>query len=197
MDPISMTLAIASAGLKGAGALMNIFGAGQQQRAAKRVTRAKQATLRANAEMAMQQSTFEQNRLQDQIDSVQGAQVDFFAGGNLDFTNGSPAVLQAMTAAQGETDRMLIGARGVQQRANAYQQIADLEQGLNDSRVASNYSIGTTMLQTAGDMIGMFAKMAPGGGAGKGATFNPGASFGSDNSFAAARRINGFNGWGV
>ena len=108
MDPLT----IASAAFKGAGALMSIFGAGAQNRAARRVTRQQQATLRDNADMAMMRSTFEQNRIDDQIDATTGAQVNYFAGGNLDPASGSPAVLQAMTTAQGETDKMLAAARG-------------------------------------------------------------------------------------
>ncbi|MGL5446412.1 MAG: hypothetical protein ACRDBL_03785, partial [Rhabdaerophilum sp.] len=164
MDPISMTLAVASAGMKMAGGAMSIFGAGQQYRQAKRVTRMKQATLRQNADMAMAQSTFEQNRVDDQIDAVQGAQVNYFAGGNLDMTSGSPAVLQAMTEAQGETDKMLLAARGVQKRADAFQQISDLESGLNDQRVAMSYGVGTTMLNTASELLAMFGPKGSFGG---------------------------------
>ncbi len=166
MDPISLTLAIASAGLKGAGAAMSIFGAGQQYRQAKRVTRMKQATLKANADMAMAQSTFEQNRIDDQIDAVQGAQVNYFAGGNIDPTSGSPAILQAMTEAQGETDKMLVAARGVQQRADAYQQISDLESGLSDQRVGMSYGVGTTLLNTASELLAMFGPKGQFGGGG-------------------------------
>ncbi len=186
MDPLT----IASAAFKGAGALMSLFGAGAQNRAARRVTRQQQATLRDNADMAMMRSTFEQNRIDDQIDATTGAQVNYFAGGNLDPASGSPAVLQAMTTAQGETDKMLAAARGAQERADAFQQISDLESGLGAQSRAMSWGIGTTLLGTAGDLAQMFRPKTGAYGA-------SGGSSGPDNSFARARRINNFQGWGV
>jgi hypothetical protein len=182
MDPLTITMGA----LKGANALMSIFGAQSNFRNAKRITRARQATLRQNADMAMMRSTFEQNRIDDQLDAVTGAQVNYFAGGNLDPSSGSPAVLQAMSAAQGETDKMLAAARGAQERADAFQQISDLESGLDAQRQSMSWSIGSTLLETAGDLARMWPRT--GGASGSG------ASGGSDNSFARARRISGYRG---
>ncbi|MCA3685274.1 MAG: hypothetical protein IOC02_14320 [Methylobacterium sp.] len=168
---------------------MSMFGARSNFAAAQRITRQKQATLRQNADMAMTRSTFEQNRIDDQVDAVTGAQVNYFAGGNLDPATGSPAVLQAMSAAQGETDKMLAAARGAQERADAFQQISDLESGLGAQRQALSWGIGTTLLETAGDLTKMFAPKIAGG--------STGGSTGGNNSFARARRINNFQGWGV
>jgi hypothetical protein len=197
MDPITIAMA-AAGGLKAVGALTSIFGAGQQYRQAKRVTRMKQMQLRDNADMVMRQSTFEQNRLQDQVDATLGAEVNFFAGGNLDPTSGSPAVLQAMSAAQGETDRQLIGARAVTQRADMFQQISDLESRLSDQRTGMSYGVATTLINTASDLLGMFGKPGGQGGSAFGFGGNAGTPIETPgNSFAAARRINGFQGWGV
>ncbi|MCA3675527.1 MAG: hypothetical protein IOC02_14500 [Methylobacterium sp.] len=185
MDPLT----IASAAFKGAGALMSMFGARSNFAAAQRITRQKQATLRQNADMAMMRSTFEQNRIDDQIDATTGAQVNYFAGGNLDPSSGSPAVLQAMTTAQGETDKMLAAARGAQERADAFQQISDLESGLGAQRRAMSWGIGTSLLETAGDLTKMFGP--------KIGSYGSSGGMGGDNSFARARRINNFQGWGV
>lgn len=185
MDPLTITMGA----LKGANALMSIFGARSNFASAQRITRQKQAILRQNADMAMTRSTFEQNRIDDQVDAVTGAQVNYFAGGNLDPASGSPAVMQAMSAAQGETDKMLAAARGAQERADAFQQISDLESGLGAQRQALSWGIGTTLLETAGDLTKMFAPKIAGG--------STGGSTGGNNSFARARRINNFQGWGV
>lgn len=189
MDPLSL----AFLGLKGAGAIMSIFGAQGAFGGAKRITRQKQAILRGNADLATQRATFEQNRIDDQVDAVQGAQVNYYSGGNLDPTMGSPAVVQAMTAAQGQTDMMLAAARGVQERADAYQQIADLESGLSAQRQSMSWGIGTTLLNTASDLAAQFGpKGAFSGAFGKSTNSTTGSFI--DNSFERARRIGGFTG---
>lgn len=198
MDPISMSLMLASGALTGAQGAMSIFGQLSGNRAAKRATRAKVATLNSNIDMMGKETAFEQSRIYDQVDATLGAEVNFFAGGNIDPTSGSPAILQAMTAAQGETDVMIAGARGAQKRADAFQQIADLEMGQSDKNNALTYGIGTTILNTASQWasLGNFANKS---GAFKPTPQGPtsvglGASF---NSFQQARQFNGFNGFGV
>jgi hypothetical protein len=195
MDPFT----VAAMALSAAQGAMSIFGLGQQNRQQKRVMRMQQAQLRQNADLEMMQSTVEQNKVDDQLDDIYGAQTDFFAGGNLDPTSGSPAILQAMTAAQGETDKMMIAARGQTNRANMFQQILDLETGISDARKAHAFGVGTQLLNTASTWAGIAGK-APKGAFG----FNgfgggmPGASIGGGNTLAAARRLGGFSqGWGV
>lgn len=193
MDPISMSLMLVSAALTGAQGGMSIFGQLMGNRGAKRATRAKVATLRSNIDTIGKQAGFEQSRIYDQVDATLGAQVNFFAGGNIDPTSGSPAILQALTAAQGETDVALAGARGAQKRAETFQQIADLEMGQSDRNTALTFGIGTTLLNTASQWVGLGNSMNQKGAfSGGGST---GASSGTGfNSFAEARRLNGYVG---
>jgi len=192
MDPFSL----AFMGMTGAQGALSIFGLGQQNKALKRATRLKQAALRQNADMVMKEAGFEINRLDDQIDAVHGAQTNFYAGGNLDPASGSPAIVQALTAAQGETDKMLLAAKGQSARADMFQQISDLESRLDDARKGFALGVGTQLLSTATQWLGLQRQNMQ---------RTNGSAFGSfglfnqqpENTFAAARRINGYNGWGV
>lgn len=196
MDPISI-MTMASAALAGGQGAMSIFGQLTGNRAAKRAARAKVASLQASLPLVGQETAFQQSKIIDQVDAVNGAQVASFAGGNIDPSSGSPAILQAMSAAQGETDIAITGARGAQKRADIFQQIADTWQGQSDRNNQLAFGIGTTLLNTAQQWAGLTAFGIQKGMFGGGASTMPAASGNSWNTLAAARQINGFNGFGV
>jgi hypothetical protein len=164
----SMAMLLGKSALNTAGGLFSL--AGQQDR-----MRMQNARLLQNANMAVRQSTFEQNRVTRQLDGVLAAQVGGFATGNLDPTSGSPAFLQLQSAAQAETDRMLIGARGVAARADAFAAMAENEAQFSDSVTGTMLNIAGDWLNTKTEWDVMKAKNSKGmmQAAGPKAGFNP------------------------
>lgn len=123
--------------------------------------------LRDQAELATMQGTAEGNRVRDQLDDVTNAQAGYFAANNIDPTWGSPAFLAAESAAQAEMDILTAGARGQQRRADAFQQIANLEAQNTDASRAAIIGAGSAFLNTVSQWasLGLQAgRMAGGGG---------------------------------
>lgn len=147
----SLAMLLGKSALNTAGGLFSL--SGQQDR-----MRMQNARLMQNANMALRQSTFEQNRVTRELDGVLAAQVGGFATGNLDPTSGSPAFVQLQSAAQAETDRMLIGARGVAARADAFSAMAENQSSFSDSVTGTMLNIAGDWLNTATEWQGMKAK---------------------------------------
>ena len=193
MDPISI-LMMGSAALSTAQGGLSILGQVMGNNSAKRAARMKVQNLQASLPIVGQETAFQQSKIIDQVDQVTGAEVNSFAGGNIDFTSGSPAIIQAMSQAQGETDIALAGARGQQKRADIFQQIADTWSGQSERNHQLAYGIGTTLLNTAQQWAGLGAFGIKNGLFGAGGNSVPA---GAANAFATARQFNGFNGFGV
>jgi hypothetical protein len=152
--------------LKGIGAGKQAQGQVDQLRAQKERTKLRNLQIKANADLSDRQATFEQNRTQSQLDSVLKQQLDFASTGNLDPTSGSPAFARLQSAAQAETDRMLIGARGAVSRADAFTGVAENSSQLADSAKGVRLSIGADMISTATDWLSSFSRdqlQTPGG----------------------------------
>jgi hypothetical protein len=158
MEPLQFLSQALSLGSSIGGALMKTAGERHSLAMQERAMKLRNFTLKNNADMALRQSTFEQNRVSNQLDSVFSAQVGTFAGGNLDPTSGSPAILQLQSAAQAETDRQLLGARGAGARADAYGEMAGNKSRFADAAQAAYLNTASTWLQTGTEWIDKIAK---------------------------------------
>jgi hypothetical protein len=165
MDPVTMMMAL-SGGLKVIGGAFEIFGQASQYKSAKRAINLQQAELMKNNDGIMQRSTFEQNRITDVVEDIQAKQLNAAAGGNLDPTSGSPAFAMAQAEMESETDRLLTGARGMQERADNFGQIASLQSQLSDKRTALSWGVGSTLLKTAQSLVDLGGQAAKSGGFG-------------------------------
>lgn len=168
MDPIS-ALMVLSGGLQTAGQAFGYFSEAAQNRKVKRANLMRQASLTADLGVVNAKQAFEQSRTYDQLDMAQGAAVANFSGGNIDPTEGAPAFQQLMNAAQADTDIKLIGARGAQQRADIYGQMADSQSKAADSQRSLGLSAATRLLNVASiwtNLAGQGAKMGLFGGSG-------------------------------
>jgi hypothetical protein len=140
-------LALAGAAQTGGNILQGVMGFvnAAQTRA---VNRERTRMLMSNADMQMATATGEANRVRDTLDAVTGTQAGFFAGGNIDPTSGSPAFVAAQSAAQAELDVLTSTARGLQGRADAFGQIANVAAQTADAQRAAYVGAGTAFLNT-------------------------------------------------
>jgi hypothetical protein len=123
--------------------------------------------LQSNADMQMATATGEANKVRDQLDAVTGAQAGFYAAGNIDPTSGSPAFVAAQSAAQAELDTMAAMARGLQGRADAFGQIANVRAQTADAQRGALIGAGTAFLNTVSSWASLgtqAGRSAPGGG---------------------------------
>ena len=72
---------------------------------------------RKNAELELGKANLEENRVRDQTKAGLAQQSTYFATNNMDPTYGSPLLLQAFGAAQGESDALIVRAGGQQAAA--------------------------------------------------------------------------------
>lgn len=179
-------LALAGAAQTGGNILqaaMGFVNAGQTRA----VNRQRIRMLESNAQMQMASASGEANKVRDQLDAVTGAQAGFFAGGNIDPTSGSPAFLAAQSAAQAELDVMAATARGLQGRADAYGQIANVAAQTADAQRAAWVGAGTAFLNTVSSWASLGTQ------AGRTTGFGGGAS---PMISAGPMRLQGFGGAG-
>jgi hypothetical protein len=165
-------LALAGAAQTGGGILQAAMGfanAGETRA----VNRERMRMLRSNADMQMATATGETNRVRDQLDAVTGTQAGFFAGGNIDPTSGSPAFVAAQSAAQAELDVLAGTARGLQGRADAFGQIANVAAQTADAQRGALIGAGTAFLSSVSNWASLGLQ------AGRGAASGPGPSISS------------------
>jgi hypothetical protein len=81
--------------------------------------RTQAAIAEGNADLAVVRGNYDEFLSRRKVNSVLAAETAHFASGNVDPTYGSPAMIQAFTAAQGEVDAQLIRARTASARADA------------------------------------------------------------------------------
>lgn len=191
MDPMTL-LALAKAGVAAASSGLEIAGQGMQYRAMKRAARSRTAALQTAMGLATTKAGYQQGQIEDQRDATLARQANFFAGGNIDMTTGSPAILAAQTEALAEQDQLMAAARGAQERADYAGQIAGLWNKVDDARGAMSFNIASSILSAAGKMIGAATESAgrtgTGSGGGSSGAFDilPSASFRSGgNAFSA------------
>lgn len=168
MDPITIMMMLAGATAT-VGTGLSVAGKIGQSSALKKAGRMQQWNLMQNVEGVNRESTFEQNKVSDTLDQVQQAQTNYYAGGNIDQTWGSPALMSAESAASAEMDKLLVSARASQKTADIYGQIAGVENQTTDRRRALDVGIATDFLNLAQTWLslGMGAQKA---GMGKGAS---------------------------
>jgi hypothetical protein len=131
------------------------------------VNRQRVRMLQSNADMQMANAAGEANRVRDQLDAVTGNQAGFYAAGNIDPTSGSPAFVAAQSAAQAELDVMAVTARGLQGRADAYGQIANVAAQTSDAWRGAAIGAGTAFLNTVSSWASLgtqAGRAAPAGG---------------------------------
>lgn len=160
---IPMVMALIQGGTALASGGMQLAAGQAQQRALKRQTRFQVAQLESNADISSQKQGFDQSRIQDQVDASIARQQNYFASGNIDFTSGSPAILAAQSEAIGMQDQMLTAARGQQDRADIYGQIAGIRGKMDDARKANSMNVASTILNTVGKLASIASgQMQPG-----------------------------------
>jgi hypothetical protein len=163
-------LALAGAAQTGGNILqaaMGFVNAGQTRA----VNRQRIRMLESNADMQMFNATGQANRVRDALDDVTGAQAGYFAANNIDPSSGSPAFLAAQSAAQAELDVMAATARGLQGRADAYGQIANVAAQTADAQRGAWIGAGTAFLNTVSSWASLgtqAGRSAPGGASGGG-----------------------------
>lgn len=148
-------LMIAAAGVQAAGAGFSVAGKIGQGRAMRRSTLMQQWNLQQDQAMVGQETTFEQAKVDDQLDKVLGAQGNYFAANNVDPTWGSPALAAAESTAAAETDKLLIGARGAQKRAGIAGQIEGAVSQTEDKRRALGIGIAGDFLNLASSWLSL------------------------------------------
>lgn len=77
-------------------------------------------------DFALAKGLFEENRLHDQVGRIGASQEAHFAANHLDPTWGSPLLMMAETAAQGEVDARLIRADAIVEAADAKTRAASI-----------------------------------------------------------------------
>jgi hypothetical protein len=197
VEPISMTMmAISALASAGQGGLQAMAGFGQAREARRNaeftgaINRERLRVLQSNADLSTRRGAFEAGKVRDQLEQVTGAQAGFFAAGNIDPTQGSPAFLAAQSAAQAELDVMAATARGMQGRADAFQQMANVQGQTADAwtgaKTAQNTAMigaGTAFLNTASQWASLGMKQWGGGAtpaapAARASSFGPGTGAG-------------------
>lgn len=182
MDPVTMTLMIASSALSAGGQVMGgIFGArqGRAQQLAALENAAiinRQAGLKdEEARLALQRGNFEVARFDDQLDRLYGTQTVAATGGNLDASMGAPIMAQAFSALQGEVDRGLIRADSQFDAANAFIGKANLHMSALDqlragsaARARGNFELFSGVLGAATTLLSAGARMGQNGAFGGG-----------------------------
>lgn len=79
---------------------------------------------RRNAELSLAQGNVEENRVREETGRQLASQTAYFSAANLDPTYGSPLALQAMGAAQGEADALIVRSGAIQEAAGfAWQEL--------------------------------------------------------------------------
>lgn len=188
---IPMVMGLIQGGLALAGAGISAAGTMSQTAALRRQARLRVGQLQTNAEITGMRSAFEQGRIEDQVDAVQARQENHFAAGNIDPTSGSAAILQAQTEALGMQDQMLIAAKGQQERADIFGQIAATWGRADDASRAGALNIASTVLSAAGKLAGISGDVAA-------KTGGWGAAGGNATSFApAASQPMNLKPWGL
>ncbi len=161
MDPV--TLMLLSGAVQTVGAGIGIAGKIGQMRGAGRAARLQQYQIWQNTDMVNRKSTFEQNKVSDQLDEVSAAQTNYYTGGGIDPTWGSPALMQAESAAAAEQDRLLIAARAQQEKADMAGQAAGIQSRASDTRRALGVGVATDFLNLASSWMSLGANIAKGG----------------------------------
>ena len=151
-EPISMAM-MASSLLSAGGALMGgaggLMGGNAKNRAAKIAAQVEND----NAQLSLQEGSFNAARIGEQTRRATDAGGAFFAANNLDPTYGTPAFLAAMNEAQGESDRQIALSRGMTGFADHKMKAASLIASGRDAQVAGNLSMATSVLKAASSFL--------------------------------------------
>jgi hypothetical protein len=131
MDPMMAALALGSTALTAIGKLGSGYAASDADKFQAMIAdkNAQLLTEKAKAEaaegtLATDEATLQQSRTIEAVKRTIGSQTSRFTGSNLDPTMGSPLLLAGFTAAQGEMDLALEGAKGTLGVASALGQSA-------------------------------------------------------------------------
>lgn len=129
---------------------------GGQQQAAQSLLAAQIAD--ANARMALIEASGRMGQVDRKVDDVVGQQRAAFGAQGLDVGQGSPLLLQAFTASQGNIDKQLIAARGFAQASSFhFQALGDLEQR-DQALAAARFGAGTALLGGLGGVGGALSR---------------------------------------
>lgn len=173
---IAAVASIGSGIAKTAGSLYKGFSGSKAGKLAASVARNNTAILLENAEterlkgdFSIAKGVFEAGRLHTHVERVMGSQRAHFAASNIDGGTGSPLVMAAFTAAQGEVDEGLIRAKAALEKADsntraasltgkaassAYEEVAQLEKAAS-SLISGYFGAATEMLSMAGGWKGL------------------------------------------
>jgi hypothetical protein len=146
-DPTT-AMSIGGAALGAAGSILG----GGQNAAAER-TRAEFAQI--NAQMALTEASGKLGQIDRRVDQSIGAIKANFGGGNIDANSGSPLLMQAFSASQGNTDKQLTIAQGLNQAAGQHEIAGEALQRASDAETAGWLGAGTALLRGFGSIRGL------------------------------------------
>lgn len=108
----------------------------------------------SNATLASEKGNLQVNRQKDATDATLATQKNFFVGGNIDPTSGSPLMLAAAGAAQGESDAQIIRADTAQgvatQTWNAYSAAESNDYGFKSAKATIDGTYDSAITRAGG-----------------------------------------------
>lgn len=135
MDPISL----AALGLSVAGSLFKGFQQSQAGMAAAEIAR-------FNGDVASARGLQKENAVRENVDTTIRNATAHFAAAGIDPSFGSPLLMAARSAAQGEIDARIVRADTTIARANAVTEAADARKQATADRFAGFFGAGTAAL---------------------------------------------------
>jgi hypothetical protein len=148
VDPISMGLMALSIGGGALGAFGSISAGNANARAAELAAQ----TAQANAKMALDEGEGRAALVDQRVRQVIGASRAAAGAGNLDIASGSPLMVQALSAQQGNTDRQLALAAGINRAAGMNFAAGQDYQKADQDRLAGWIGAGTSVLNSIGGL---------------------------------------------
>ncbi len=147
VDPVT-ALSVASAGM---GAASSLFGGSANAKAAEIAAQ----TAEANSKMALAEGEGRVGQINQRVNNIIGAARANYAAGNLALNSGSPLMVQAMSAAQGNTDKQLAMAGALNQASGQSSAAAtDLNSATQD-RISGIVGAGTALLHGLAGIRGL------------------------------------------
>ncbi|MDE2579962.1 MAG: hypothetical protein KGL46_14255 [Hyphomicrobiales bacterium] len=119
-----------------------------------------------NAKMAMTEASAKISRIDDSVGRAIGQERAAFGSSNIDINSGSPLLMQAFSAAQGNMDKQLAAAEGLNRAAGQNFAAADAARSADQSLRAGYLGAGTALLSGVSRIAGLAsfgAKSLPAG----------------------------------
>ena len=147
VDP--MTALSVGGGLLGAAG--SLFGGNANAKAAEQAAQVAQL----NAKTTLNYAEGSADQIQQRVDRTIGAARANYGGANLNVSVGSPLAVQAMSATQGNTDKQLTIARGLNQASGQNFAAGQDYQKAGQDQIAGILGAGTALLHGLGGIRGL------------------------------------------